>query len=805
MGNEKKTDSDNAARFKPDDVIAKQRNRQLAVVTVLIVLLAIPIVITANFKEEAGQLKELRLVGEVDGETRFAKDDVTRIEIWQGPDGDKLTLTRRGDAWILPGRHNAPAAKRDVDSLIQRVFDASRFNQPATTERADFVRYRLTDDEAAHLRLTGKDGELLHVMVGKSDGGSRDFVRLAGEGAPEGIFELTGLGGGLDTLYSALDLNNAGEPQPKRWLDLSGFQPLPYLAVPQRLSIIDTDVTLVFSRAPGSDPADDEWLMESPNKGNADGAGVRALIDALMNYSAEDIAGKSGLGTADAEKRVEIEYEQGGETKISRLHFGERRDGKVAVRLEGGKAGDFVYWSGDFILDRLFKPAGDFMKKERLDFLPQGVDVERIAITDGGVSTELVREQTESMTPAWKIEAPFSGDADYNRVSGLLRGLVALQGYRLGEDQDPEQHGVGPGVSERWVTISYPEATRPDDRDNDGEEDPPELEDQPEDGSDEPAEDPEEPAADTEPPTPLKTSHLYVGQTDNDEVTVMIVTGEKRVLYRIAASALAPVFNEPGHYVKLSEIKLLAPGQNIEEIRVTNAEETLHLIREEVVEGGGKRWQMKTPEEEQAAQNPVNDLVAKLRALRALPRPDGLDRNALGLADDASQVIDLRVNDGEESLAITIRFGAKVHGLTAMSVTRAADDEKFFLAHPNDVSPLMVSPRDYRNIEAFDVKVRHILLSWKGKSEGLAPKDPNRTEQQARELAQEILERARAGENFVELQREYNEDGDPTAVYPVDQNTQFVRPFKRLASELEVNEIGIVESQFGMHVIKRVE
>ena len=72
-------------------------------------------------------------------------------------------------------------------------------------------------------------------------------------------------------------------------------------------------------------------------------------------------------------------------------------------------------------------------------------------------------------------------------------------------------------------------------------------------------------------------------------------------------------------------------------------------------------------------------------------------------------------------------------------------------------------------------------------------------------MAEDIVKRARAGEDFVELQKQYNEDGDATHVYDVSPTESLVKPFLRLSSELKVGEVGTVESNFGIHVIKRIE
>ena len=41
--------------------------------------------------------------------------------------------------------------------------------------------------------------------------------------------------------------------------------------------------------------------------------------------------------------------------------------------------------------------------------------------------------------------------------------------------------------------------------------------------------------------------------------------------------------------------------------------------------------------------------------------------------------------------------------------------------------------------------------------------------------------------------------------YPVDPNAQLVPPFKDLSLRLKVNEVGVVKTQFGIHIIKRTD
>lgn len=97
------------------------------------------------------------------------------------------------------------------------------------------------------------------------------------------------------------------------------------------------------------------------------------------------------------------------------------------------------------------------------------------------------------------------------------------------------------------------------------------------------------------------------------------------------------------------------------------------------------------------------------------------------------------------------------------------------------------------------VRARHILLSF---PEGAT--DAQRDSVFA--LAEELRERAAAGEDFSELAREYSDD-QGTAQQGGDlgwfERGAMVEPFENAAFALEVGEVSeVVESPFGLHIIK---
>ncbi|MBZ5536113.1 MAG: peptidyl-prolyl cis-trans isomerase [Acidobacteriia bacterium] len=99
-------------------------------------------------------------------------------------------------------------------------------------------------------------------------------------------------------------------------------------------------------------------------------------------------------------------------------------------------------------------------------------------------------------------------------------------------------------------------------------------------------------------------------------------------------------------------------------------------------------------------------------------------------------------------------------------------------------------------------RVNHILLSTTGKS-------PEEVEK-VRQRALEVLAKARAGADFVQLAKEYSEDpgtkASGGALGWVDESTPFVPEFKQVALSLGVGAVSdLVTTRFGFHIIKAME
>jgi parvulin-like peptidyl-prolyl isomerase len=135
-----------------------------------------------------------------------------------------------------------------------------------------------------------------------------------------------------------------------------------------------------------------------------------------------------------------------------------------------------------------------------------------------------------------------------------------------------------------------------------------------------------------------------------------------------------------------------------------------------------------------------------------------------------------------------------------------------------EVAPTAVAtPAPSPAATADHIRLQHILIAFAGKVPG---KNVTRSQDEARALANQILERAKKGENFDELVRTYTDDRAPgiyalsnTGVTPAPggfSRERMVPAFGNVGFSLAPGEIGMAEydpakSPYGWHIIKRIE
>jgi peptidyl-prolyl cis-trans isomerase C/peptidyl-prolyl cis-trans isomerase SurA len=103
------------------------------------------------------------------------------------------------------------------------------------------------------------------------------------------------------------------------------------------------------------------------------------------------------------------------------------------------------------------------------------------------------------------------------------------------------------------------------------------------------------------------------------------------------------------------------------------------------------------------------------------------------------------------------------------------------------------------------ITASHILVSWKG----AALPGATRTKDEARKRIQEVIDKLKKGGDFAKLAAEYSEDRsnkDKGGDLGAFGKGRMVPPFEAAAFALKVGDVsGIVETQFGFHVIKRTK
>lgn len=134
----------------------------------------------------------------------------------------------------------------------------------------------------------------------------------------------------------------------------------------------------------------------------------------------------------------------------------------------------------------------------------------------------------------------------------------------------------------------------------------------------------------------------------------------------------------------------------------------------------------------------------------------------------------------------------------------------------NDVvpvaSPVVSSDILAREPVANSAQVKHILISWKelednfqGHQDARAQK---RSKADAETVVKQLVGQLKAGSDFDAMMKASSEDlgsassGIPMTVTP---NSQYVIEFRQLSTRLHIGEIGVCQSDFGFHIIKRLQ
>jgi parvulin-like peptidyl-prolyl isomerase len=124
-------------------------------------------------------------------------------------------------------------------------------------------------------------------------------------------------------------------------------------------------------------------------------------------------------------------------------------------------------------------------------------------------------------------------------------------------------------------------------------------------------------------------------------------------------------------------------------------------------------------------------------------------------------------------------------------------------------SPVVSADILSRDAQANSTQIKHILIGWK--DSGGEPKDARaakRTKKDAEDQVRALMTQIKAGADFDALMKQWSEDPGSASsgrAYAVSPDAQLVIEFKNLGLKLKVGEVGVIESDFGFHIMKRVE
>ncbi len=108
--------------------------------------------------------------------------------------------------------------------------------------------------------------------------------------------------------------------------------------------------------------------------------------------------------------------------------------------------------------------------------------------------------------------------------------------------------------------------------------------------------------------------------------------------------------------------------------------------------------------------------------------------------------------------------------------------------------------------------VKHILIGWKELADAygghINPRADKRTKADAEAKVREVLAKLKGGADFDAVMKADSEDGGSSQnahIYEVSPDAQLVIEFRLMGMRLHTGEIGVVQSDYGFHIVKRVD
>lgn len=108
--------------------------------------------------------------------------------------------------------------------------------------------------------------------------------------------------------------------------------------------------------------------------------------------------------------------------------------------------------------------------------------------------------------------------------------------------------------------------------------------------------------------------------------------------------------------------------------------------------------------------------------------------------------------------------------------------------------------------------VKHILISWQDLGDAFGGRQDERgqkrTKQEAEAEVRSLMKQLESGADFEVLMKAHSEDvgsANSNLPFTVTPDAQLVIEFRQLALRLDPGELGVCQSEFGFHIIKRYQ
>src|SRR5262245_6204115 len=139
-----------------------------------------------------------------------------------------------------------------------------------------------------------------------------------------------------------------------------------------------------------------------------------------------------------------------------------------------------------------------------------------------------------------------------------------------------------------------------------------------------------------------------------------------------------------------------------------------------------------------------------------------------------------------------------------------AMNNKMNLEAPPATSSVISTDILAREPVANTAAVKHILIGWKDLTEAyqghMDPRAAKRTKQDAEDEVRSLMKELQGGADFDALAKTHSEDPSSAGghVFTVTPSVGLVIEFRQLGLRLKPGEIGVCQSDFGFHIMKRL-